>query len=150
MLKQFAVACVMLVGSLQVFADTRLSYDMFLESVQSSPKTAAALFTYIDHDLPSYWSGTGWDYNGVSRTPGQGSIACGYFVTTLLQDLGFSVERVRLAQAASSIMIGELTTNQRTFNSLDDMLQFIEKGPVFGIYIAVSYTHLTLPTTPYV
>jgi hypothetical protein len=29
------------------------------------------------------WIGTGWDFNGITEKPQQGSIACGYFVTTI-------------------------------------------------------------------
>ena len=49
--------------------------------------------------------GTAWDFSGMSRTPQQGAIACGYFVTTTLEQAGVELERVRLAQAASETMI---------------------------------------------
>jgi hypothetical protein len=52
------------------------------------------------------WLGTPWDFNGISTTPGEGKIACGYFVSTLLRDAGFRIERVRLAQQASQNIIG--------------------------------------------
>ena len=48
-----------------------------------------------------YWYGTKWDFNGTSRIPGQGSIAYGYFVTTILEDAGINLSRNRLAQCAS-------------------------------------------------
>src|SRR6187455_2399459 len=32
------------------------------------------------------WIGTAWNFNGTSEKPQQGSIACGYFVTTILRD----------------------------------------------------------------
>lgn len=47
------------------------------------------------------WMGTDWDFNGVTQVPRQGQIACGYFVTTVLRDVGFRVERAKLAQQAS-------------------------------------------------
>lgn len=47
------------------------------------------------------WLGTAWDFNGVTQVPGEGLIACGYFVTTVLRDAGFKVERAKLAQQAS-------------------------------------------------
>src|SRR5690242_12719359 len=37
----------------------------------------------IDVVLPR-WDGTEWAFNGTSRTPRSGSIACGYFVSTTL------------------------------------------------------------------
>ena len=51
------------------------------------------------------WLGTPWDFNGTSQTPGEGKIACGYFVSTVLRDAGFQLERVRLAQQASQNII---------------------------------------------
>lgn len=58
------------------------------------------------------WMGTEWTFSGTSRTPGQGSIACGYFVTTTLEQAGVAVDRVRLAQAASEKMILEITSRE--------------------------------------
>jgi hypothetical protein len=47
------------------------------------------------------WLGTPWDFNGTARKPGEGRIACGYFVATLLKDAGFLVDRYKLAQQPS-------------------------------------------------
>jgi|GEM_PF-765593 len=62
--------------------------------------------------LAPEWVGTPWDFNGTTEEPREGSIACGYFVTTLLRDAGLPVERVRLAQQASETIILRLTTNR--------------------------------------
>ena len=51
------------------------------------------------------WVGTEWDFYGTSQTPGSGQIACGYFVSTILRDAGFGVERVKLAQQASEYIV---------------------------------------------
>ncbi|MEX1049244.1 MAG: hypothetical protein WED15_06930 [Akkermansiaceae bacterium] len=47
------------------------------------------------------WLGTPWDFNGTAKTPGEGRIACGYFVATVLKDAGFLVDRYKLAQQPS-------------------------------------------------
>jgi preprotein translocase subunit Sss1 len=65
----------------------------------------------IYEDLFPAWYGTGWDFNGTSEVPQQGKIACGYFVSTVLRDAGWNVERVRLAQQASENIILSLTTD---------------------------------------
>jgi hypothetical protein len=57
--------------------------------------------------IPS-WIGTAWDFNGISQTPQKGTIACGYFVTTVLRDAGLDIARVKLAQCASEQMITTL------------------------------------------
>ena len=44
----------------------------------------------------------------MSETPGEGLIACGYLVSTVLRDAGFRVERIRLAQQASERIVRTL------------------------------------------
>lgn len=70
----------------------------------------AALYlegTLIDAVLPR-WDGTPWSFSGTSTTPGEGSIACGYFVSTTLEEAGLRVERRRLAQQAAEDIIKTL------------------------------------------
>ena len=55
------------------------------------------------------WYGTGWDFNGTTEVPRQGKIACGYFVSTVLRDAGWRVQRARLAQQTSENIILSLT-----------------------------------------
>ncbi|MCO4768669.1 MAG: hypothetical protein KDA24_01470 [Deltaproteobacteria bacterium] len=59
----------------------------------------------IRQDLIPPWYGTPWEFYGTSQTPGEGSIACGYFVSTVLQDAGLRVARVQLAQQASEHIV---------------------------------------------
>lgn len=84
------------------------------------------------------WMGTAWDFNGISEEPGKGSIACGYFVTTVLRDAGVRLNRVKLAQCASSEMIQSLVNRQqiRSFygNSFERFYQHLQAGK-FGLYI---------------
>src|SRR6187200_2544039 len=58
------------------------------------------------------WIGTAWNFNGTSEKPQQGSIACGYFVTTILRDAGLSLARIKLAQCASEQMIISLVQSK--------------------------------------
>jgi hypothetical protein len=67
------------------------------------------LFTTMTSKVFPCWYGTKWDYNGTTETPQKGKIACGYFVTTTMRDLGFRVPRVRWAQLPSETMIREMT-----------------------------------------
>lgn len=60
--------------------------------------------SFLETTLPAMmrcWLGTPWDFNGTTPNPGEGKIACGYFVATILKDAGFRVDRYRLAQQAS-------------------------------------------------
>ncbi len=68
-------------------------------------ETGAWLRESLDKELFPHWYGTQWDFYGTTQTPRNGKIACGYFVTTLLRDAGFQLERARLAQQASEKII---------------------------------------------
>lgn len=92
-------------------------YDSLKKSVSALKKNATgtsrdkdAWVNFMNKKMFPFWYGTGWDYNGTTEIPGQGSIACGYFVTTVLRDAGVKLERVKLACCASEQMIKTLTT----------------------------------------
>lgn len=59
------------------------------------------------------WLGTPWDFNGTAAKPGGGRIACGYFVSTVLMDAGFKVDRYQLARQPSGNIL-------RSFLQKDD------------------------------
>jgi len=87
--------------------------------------------------LPS-WIGTQWSFNGISQVPQQGSIACGYFVTTVLRDGGVNIARVKLAQCASEEMIRTLVQPKyiKRFSNvtIENFIESIhQQGP--GLYI---------------
>ena len=81
--------------------------------------------------LYPYWLGTKWNFNGITETPGEGSIACGYFVTTMVRDMHFDIPRVKLAQGASEEMIVALVdkTKIKRYNGKENglMLDYIEE-----------------------
>jgi hypothetical protein len=84
------------------------------------------------------WIGTTWDFNGTTETPQQGSIACGYFVTTVLRDAGVPLARVKLAQCASEQMIQALVQAKyiRHYSNVD--IKFFTDAVVkdgYGLYI---------------
>jgi hypothetical protein len=53
---------------------------------------------YLLNEIIPFWYGTSWDFNGYTDTPGQGEIACGYFVSTTLLHAGVNINRYHLAQ----------------------------------------------------
>ncbi len=74
----------------------------------------------IDGAIFPYWYGTRWSFHGTSQIPGQGSIACGYFVTTVLRDAGVQLKRVGLARVASEQMIRALV-EERNIERFSDV-----------------------------
>lgn len=84
--------------------------------------------------LPS-WYGTPWDFNGMTRIPGQGTIACGYFVNTVLLDAGFVLPRIRWSQLAAEPVILKLAPKAKRFRdkSVGDVEKWLgEQGD--GLY----------------
>lgn len=81
-----------------------------------SARTAAraALLTFFDDAVFPSWAGTPWDFNGTTQVPGQGVIACGYYVSTTLLHAGLRVERIRLAQQFSTDIVRTLATDAGT------------------------------------
>lgn len=45
-----------------------------------------------------HWYGTPWSFEGHTEKPGDGKIACGYFISTTLLHAGVRLNRYRLAQ----------------------------------------------------
>ena len=104
------------------------------------------VFDSMVSDIFPAWYGTTWDFNGVTQIPGQGEIACGYFVTTCLRDAGFNVERVKLARQPSQTIIKTVVdsvqadtkiTYQRPIGDIVEAIR--EQG--HGLYIVGLDTH---------
>lgn len=92
-------------------------------------------FSFINHDVPQYWTGTPWSFSGTSREPQKGTIACGYFVTNTLSDYGFNINRTYLAQQASSVMIKKLCKDIQHFNKRQDLEKYILSKDKNQVYL---------------
>lgn len=70
-------------------------------------RTAARteLLNYFEQFAFPAWAGTPWAFEGVTTTPREGTIACGYYVTTVLEQAGYALERVVLAKQASAYLV---------------------------------------------
>ncbi|MHB8872448.1 MAG: hypothetical protein ACYC8T_02060 [Myxococcaceae bacterium] len=68
-------------------------------------RARAEVLAALDRELLPAWYGTPWEFYGTTEVPRQGAIACGYFVSTVLRDAGFRVERVNLAKQASERIV---------------------------------------------
>jgi len=107
----------------------------------------ARTFEAIAHQLIPAWKGTPWDFWGTTQIPGQGHIACGYYVSTLLEHAGFDVERVKLAQQASERIILTVTPRDLIWRTSDATVErslapLREHGD--GIYMAGLDYHVGL------
>lgn len=73
------------------------------------------------------WLGMPWSFHGTSELPGDGSVACGYLVSTLLRDANFQLNRYKLAQQASeqivTSLVAEEHVSRRSRESLSDFCE---------------------------
>lgn len=108
-----------------------------LNSADSRSKEKTIVPIICDSLIPC-WYGTSWNFYGTSEIPGKGSIACGYFVTTVIRDAGISINRVKMAQCPSEEMIKNLcekTTLKRFSNkTLNEFVTSI-RSMGYGLYI---------------
>ncbi len=108
-------------------------------------KTRTLLISSIDQNIFPYWYGTDWDFYGTTQIPKEGKIACGYFVTTVLRDVGVKLNRVSLAQQASENIIKSLTTesfiNRFRNVAIDKFVEEISKLGE-GLYIVGLDNHV--------
>lgn len=101
--------------------ENRLSFSVAYSTADSATRIAiidsarAYLFDHITLDILPTWYGTPWDFNGTTRTPRTGAIACGYFVNTVLLDAGFRLPRVKWSQMASEPITVKLSHRVKRF-----------------------------------
>lgn len=106
---------------------------------------AAVLLAHVLPAMMRCWQGTPWDYNGTASKPGAGKIACGYFVSTVLMDAGFRVDRYQLAQQPSGNILRtflekpdcHLTTDQPYGQFVEEV---VRSGT--GVYLVGLDTHV--------
>lgn len=102
------------------------------------------VFTRQFRSLMPFWYGTRYSFYGQTETPGEGKIACGYFVTTVLEDLGLKIERNKLAQLPSEEMIKSLVGKGsiRRFSqyTITDFLVGVRETGT-GLYVVGLDTH---------
>ena len=91
----------------------------------SAARRAAArevVLDFFDRSTLPAWTGTPWSFYGQTDTPGQGSIACGYFVTTALAHAGLRVDHLALAKLRSTWIVSTLAG--------EDMLTLRDVPPI--------------------
>jgi hypothetical protein len=132
-------------------ADWRAEASVRYAEADSEPERERVLgesSAFLRRALPRLmecWLGTPWDFHGTAEQPGDKGIACGYFVSTVLRDAGFRVNRYRLAQQPSQNILGTFVPRREwslrvgvPYDTYADELE--ELGP--GIRIVGLDTHV--------
>lgn len=94
-----------------------------------------SLFFYITEKIFPAWYDTKWGFNGITRIPGEGEIACGSFVIFTLQDAGFNVPTEMYKQPSENI-IKNLTLpkyikrfpNKQTLEKIENWIRSMGEG----------------------
>lgn len=99
------------------------------------------------NEIIPHWYGTAWSFDGHTEVPGQGEVACGYFVSTTLQHVGVNVNRYQLAQqrpeneAKSLALGGEVV--EVTGNSSSENIAQIKSKIMDGIcFVGLGRSHV--------
>ena len=115
----------------QISAHHHLNQEAKIDSARQY--MATMLVDSIFH----YWLGTKWSYNGYTDEPRNGVIACGYFVSTTLRDLGIQLNRYKTAQKASLDIIKQLcaANSVKRTTSFEALNQQFTEAPDNEIFI---------------
>lgn len=100
-------------------------------------KAKTYLIKTLSEEIFPAWYGTKWEFYGRTTTPQKGSIACGYFVTHTLSDLGFNIPKTSWAQLASEAFIKKLSTSplKRFSNASMEKVEYYLRSQKEGVYL---------------
>ncbi len=106
---------------------------------------ARLILELVMPEMMRCWLGTAYDFNGTAEKPGEGKIACGYFVSTVIRDAGFKVNRYKLAQQPSANILRTFIPGERCLlevgTEYPDYADKVEKMEE-GIYLVGLDTHV--------
>lgn len=107
--------------------------------VTARREARSAILAHLDGAAFPAWAGTKWDFYGTTTTPREGTIACGYFVTTVLEQTGFKLERVVLAQQASAWLVKSVARGSEVswlrYQSPGQVVQQVREKYGDGLYV---------------
>jgi hypothetical protein len=97
----------------------------------------------VSGDFFKAWYNTPWTFHGHSQMPREGSIACGYFITTTLQDMGFNIPRIKWAQQTSEYLTKKISTDIKRFykRPMGEVIEDI-KSRGEGLYVVGLDSHV--------
>jgi len=110
-----------------------------LQSHKISEDSVGLVYTNVlVNTIIPYWYGTTWDFNGYTAKPGEGAVACGYFVSTTLQHSGIKLNRYKMAQKSSmdgALMLEPKDSLWIKYCNREDFLVAFNKKCKPGLYM---------------
>lgn len=100
-----------------------------------------ALHNLLADTIFPYWYGTTWDFNGYTNVPKQGSVACGYFVSTPLKHVGLNLNRYKVAQQYSHSIVNTLCKNATSISGINKFIEHMRTA-ADGLYIVGLDNHV--------
>jgi len=101
-------------------------------------KTEELFISALNNVVFPAWDGNDYSFYGRNEYPHVGGIACGYFVTSSLANLGFKLDRSALAEDYSENMIKQLCSKKYIYRCNKHSVEQFEKSIIQmgkGIYI---------------
>ncbi len=120
-------------------AYTRKGLKLARDKKQLTDDSLAKVYTSIMvQQIIPYWYGTAWDFNGYTAKPGEGTVACGYFVSTTLQHSGIKLNRYKMAQKSSmdgALMLEPKDSLMIKYSTRDEFLPVFRAKCRDGLYM---------------
>lgn len=108
-------------------------------------RDAKVILELMMPEMMECWVGTPYDFNGTAEKPGSDRVACGYYVSTVIRDAGFRVDRYKLAQQPSeNIMRTFLPADGCVLKVGEDFDSYADwvEGRGEGVYLIGMDTHV--------
>jgi hypothetical protein len=106
---------------------------------------ARVILELVMPEMMRCWLGTPYDFNGTADKPGGGKVACGYFVSTVIRDAGFRVDRYKLAQQPSGNILHTFLKREKCLlkvgQDFDSYAEWME-GMDPGVYLIGLDSHV--------
>lgn len=127
--------------------DLRKTYakSRTVEEKAAVERDARVILELVMPEMMRCWMGTPYDFNGTAEKPGGGKVACGYFVSTVIRDTGFCVDRFKLAQQPSGNILRTFLKSENCLlkvgQDLESYVKWLE-GMEPGVYLIGLDSHV--------
>jgi hypothetical protein len=128
-------------SSKKAFIEHRRQSFQQQNSSTSLAEAGKFLHRNIVDSLIPHWYGTPWNFSGTSEIPGKGTIACSYFTSTVLRDVGFQLNRYKLSQLHSFDEVAQFCGNPKILNDSDSLRSYMN-AQTDGLYLIGLDNHI--------